>query len=56
MYIIAKVMFNIMSKEIQYENKVSSLESCVQTAMLYLYSEVRLIFFIRISSKVGYAM
>lgn len=45
MYIIAKVMFNIMSKEIQYENKVSSLESCVQTAMLYLYSEVRLIFF-----------
>lgn len=30
MYIIAKVMFNIMSKEMQYENKVSSL---VQTAM-----------------------
>lgn len=51
MCIIAKVMFNIMRKEIQYENKVSSLESCVQTAMLYLYSEVRLNFFIRISFK-----
>lgn len=33
MYIIAKVMFNIMSKEMQYENNVSSLESVVQTAM-----------------------